>query len=226
MQTPCTHGACPGVVPLSAMVSISEDLDLITKQGIKVSSSKKVLQRAGIRMVKLHARYVTDTGKSQVLANMLANATQHLLMDDLEPAQAFAHKSIQIQLFLWQEKLTETVKLWSAIEQVRDIRGLTLYLAKNIPCDCLKSRKEVAKKQEKMGFCVCCHKSFLFSSMKQCSECKVAAYCSATCQKENWKHHKERCAMLRESSEIALPRLASDWIPKKTKGKKGRKGKK
>jgi len=42
--------------------------------------------------------------------------------------------------------------------------------------------------------CYVCHKP----APKKCSSCKVAAYCSAVCQKKHWGAHKKDCASLRK----------------------------
>ena len=45
------------------------------------------------------------------------------------------------------------------------------------------------------GCCALCQKT---KSNKQCSSCKVVVYCSAACQKKDWKNHKGSCSRLPE----------------------------
>ena len=35
------------------------------------------------------------------------------------------------------------------------------------------------------------------SKFQKCQECKIARYCSSTCQKRHWSSHKYECAKLR-----------------------------
>lgn len=55
----------------------------------------------------------------------------------------------------------------------------------------------VVKTELKTATCSCCHKAVAFESMKKCSKCKQAVYCSLECQKEDWKadggNHKATC---------------------------------
>jgi hypothetical protein len=38
------------------------------------------------------------------------------------------------------------------------------------------------------------------SAQNRCTACRVANYCSADCQKRQWKEHKDECARLKKSN--------------------------
>jgi hypothetical protein len=52
--------------------------------------------------------------------------------------------------------------------------------------------KKKNKKQTKKNTCMSC--SVVLSSMKRCTRCEVAHYCSKNCQKNYWPTHKMVCA--------------------------------
>lgn len=54
--------------------------------------------------------------------------------------------------------------------------------------------------------CLNCNKSRAETgSMKQCSKCKSARYCSRDCQKADWKQHKRNCARLAQAAAETQP---------------------
>ncbi|KAJ5909946.1 MYND domain protein [Penicillium tannophilum] len=54
--------------------------------------------------------------------------------------------------------------------------------------------------------CLNCNKSRAdIGSLKQCSKCKSARYCSRDCQKANWKQHKKDCARLAQAAAETQP---------------------
>ncbi|VDB94950.1 unnamed protein product [Peniophora sp. CBMAI 1063] len=53
-----------------------------------------------------------------------------------------------------------------------------------------------------------CGKLQARSTLKTCSQCKAAYYCSPQCQKEDWKDHKKRCTPAGESPAELPLRLA------------------
>lgn len=49
-------------------------------------------------------------------------------------------------------------------------------------------------RKEKEGQCRTCKHWLPYSSLKKCSACKVATYCSVDCQRKDWKNHRPICA--------------------------------
>jgi hypothetical protein len=48
-----------------------------------------------------------------------------------------------------------------------------------------------------LEFCACCGTLQLSKMLRSCGECQVVHYCSKTCQKKDWKAHKELCKLLK-----------------------------
>lgn len=57
--------------------------------------------------------------------------------------------------------------------------------------------------------CCCCHESC--NSLKLCSKCKKATYCSKECQCKHWKRHIHLCKLLRESYTVQIQ--MKDTVP-------------
>ena len=49
-----------------------------------------------------------------------------------------------------------------------------------------------------ISICAACANS---NNLKHCSHCNAIAYCSAECQKKDWKKHKLDCAELKKAAE-------------------------
>ena len=78
----------------------------------------------------------------------------------------------------------------------RDIytdRGVVNCLARETPCDCMKSARKEANAMGKVGFCFNCKKTFPKERMLLCSGCRYVKYCSAKCQLVDWPSHKSYC---------------------------------
>jgi hypothetical protein len=55
-----------------------------------------------------------------------------------------------------------------------------------------------------METCALCSKTGSAGSLKVCSRCKTARYCSAACQKDAWQGHKKECKQLSKRAAITL----------------------
>ena len=74
-----------------------------------------------------------------------------------------------------------------------NLRETVSFFAKRLDCSCLKDLYKQVKGGKKTAFCCHCHQTKERKSLMLCSECKIAQYCSAKCQKENWPKHKNHC---------------------------------
>ena len=86
----------------------------------------------------------------------------------------------------------------SAIPALRDISGcgerdVVRFYKKRLGCSCLKDKYAQSKLQPKYGMCIHCKKTFERASLMLCDRCKTTQYCSAKCQRADWKKHKEIC---------------------------------
>ena len=71
-------------------------------------------------------------------------------------------------------------------------RDLVKFVAKRLPCSCLKKLHSAARKKvAKMGICFGCHKKFPRSQLYVCTGCNHNVYCSRECQRGDWSRHKE-----------------------------------
>eukprot|EP00985_Skeletonema_marinoi_P011039 scaffold5207_cov84-Skeletonema_marinoi.AAC.3 len=79
-----------------------------------------------------------------------------------------------------------------------DEHTLVSFFRKRIRCSCLDNKYKEVKSIAKLGMCcnlVCRHPKGKVerSTMKCCSRCHLANYCSRKCQVENWSVHKKFC---------------------------------
>ena len=73
-------------------------------------------------------------------------------------------------------------------------RDLVKFVAKRLPCTCLKKLHRVARKKvEKVGICHGCNKQLPRSRLYVCTGCRVVEYCSNDCQTTHWSTHKRNC---------------------------------
>jgi hypothetical protein len=55
------------------------------------------------------------------------------------------------------------------------------------------NKRDKELKKDALQECTCCNELKVATEFKKCSNCKVAYYCSAECQKKHWKQHKSYC---------------------------------
>ena len=98
-----------------------------------------------------------------------------------------------------------TMKLYDII-QANDKMILT-YFRKRTSCSCLDEKRKEYKGVKKTG--KCCNDQCPLpervaerSSLLYCTACKLVQYCSAECQKVNWKYHKHQCTSIAKLNSI------------------------
>ena len=98
-----------------------------------------------------------------------------------------------------------TMKLYDII-QANDKMILT-YFRKRTSCSCLDEKRKEYKGVKKTG--KCCNDQCPLpgrvaerSSLLYCTACKLIQYCSAECQKVNWKYHKHQCTSIAKLNSI------------------------
>ncbi len=64
------------------------------------------------------------------------------------------------------------------------------------------SRVIVVKPENVVHACSCCYKSVIATTMF-CGGCRVATYCNAACQRDDWKRHKADCKQLGETRVLS-----------------------
>ncbi|KAL5259554.1 hypothetical protein ACHWQZ_G009861 [Mnemiopsis leidyi] len=58
--------------------------------------------------------------------------------------------------------------------------------------------------------CGFCTKSGV--DLKKCTACKKIWYCNIQCQRADWQHHKENCAIVRVYPKILIPHKAVNFV--------------
>lgn len=137
--------------------------------------------------------------------------------NDFAVARILAYASLSIQgritigrTFCLQTQLTGELELsprWKAefeetVLSLNTDTHLVRFLSKRIPCDCLDAIKHQIKDLS-TTCCIKCMSRISSSDVKRCSGCRVAKYCSRSCQKRDYERHKDSCALWRYSHDLA-----------------------
>ena len=88
-------------------------------------------------------------------------------------------------------------------------RDTIKFVAKRLPCTCLKKLHSAARKKlRKEGYCECCKKTFPRSQLYVCTGCMIAEYCSKECQRAVWSRHRQHCG----HPELVSRDLPADYV--------------
>ena len=129
-----------------------------------------------------------------------SRGTQDVIDGNMKRAQ---HAAICAELLDWYVRFDDLSdsKLHDML-QAND-KAIYSYFRKRSSCSCLdeKDKRKQYKGVKKTG--VCCNDQCPLpgrvverSSLLYCTGCKITHYCSAECQKVNWKCHKNHCASM------------------------------
>jgi hypothetical protein len=84
--------------------------------------------------------------------------------------------------------------------KLRDLWGdckqeVVKFFHKRNVCTCLRGQYKGLSNQTKVGMCSHCHETYERKKLMLCTQCKVAQYCSAECQQEDWHscRHQDWC---------------------------------
>ena len=88
-------------------------------------------------------------------------------------------------------------------------RDTVKFVAKRLPCTCLKKLHSAARKElGKVFKCECCGNKFPRSQLLVCTGCMVGEYCSKACQRAHWSFHKPYCG----HPELVSRDLPADYL--------------
>ena len=73
------------------------------------------------------------------------------------------------------------------------MRETVSFFAKRLDCSCLKEMYKQVKGEKKTAKCLHCCQFKERKTLMLCSGCKIAQYCCAKCQKDDWPEHKNDC---------------------------------
>ena len=73
------------------------------------------------------------------------------------------------------------------------LRETISFFAKRLDCSCLKEMYNEVKGDKKTAGCLHCSQFKERKTLMVCSGCKIAQYCCAKCQKDDWPRHKNYC---------------------------------
>jgi hypothetical protein len=136
-----------------------------------------------------------------VVSMLLASGTQRILDGDKKIAQLYASLACYFEDYmavcLHKTRAAPDASKLMDLQSVDD-HTLVSYYRKRIPCACLDQKYKEVKSVKKMGRCYnpsCSHpgRKVERSKMFSCTRCGVANYCSAECQRADWKIHKQIC---------------------------------
>lgn len=136
-----------------------------------------------------------------------SRGTQDVINGNMKRAHHAAICATLINVYLSIDDLTDlsTMKLYDIV-QANDKMILT-YFRKRTSCSCLDEKRKEYKGVKKTG--KCCNDQCPLpgrvaerSSLLYCTACKLVQYCSAECQKVNWKYHKHQCASIAKLNSI------------------------
>jgi hypothetical protein len=94
-----------------------------------------------------------------------------------------------------EEAAARRAPLAAIFRAVSTEAGLLDFIRSELTCGCL----EPAALAGLSGVCLACQTRKPKSDLKVCSRCKSVQYCSAECQKKDWKHHKKKCVAAQPS---------------------------
>ena len=128
-----------------------------------------------------------------------SRGTQDVIDGNMKRAHHAAICAALLIGYLGLDELSDasTMKLHDIL-QTND-KGIVTYFRKRTSCSCLDEMRKQYKGVKKTG--KCCNDQCPLqgreaerSSLLYCTGCKIVHYCSAECQKVNWKYHKHQCA--------------------------------
>ena len=102
-------------------------------------------------------------------------------------------------IVLCEEQQDHDIKINPAVMQkINDLFGggsreTVSFFAKRLGCPCLKEMYNVVKGDKKTAMCIRCSQTKERKTLMLCSGCKIAQYCCAKCQKDDWPRHKNDC---------------------------------
>lgn len=202
----CSHGSVSGGFNLRSVAAIMEDVEslLNVEKKLPAKVERRIWTRVNKFLAKCSPKGDPEDGRSRLIPYLHAVAANQLLAENKAAARTTCIYALGLRMLK-----EEVPTLEICCEQVNvSERGLVLYVAKHVPCECLREKKCAAKKMTRMGFCAACHRTIPASQMFQCSRCKSEFYCSASCQHQCWEAHKFQC----EDRRKAQPKQAA---PKK-----------
>ncbi len=142
-----------------------------------------------------------------------SRGTQDVIDGNVKRAQHAAICAELLDWFLRFDDLSDS-KLHDMLQA--DNKAIYSYFRKSTSCSCLDEKRKQYKGVKKTG--VCCNdqcplpgREVERSSLLYCTGCKITHYCSAGCQKVNWKYHKNQCASIAKlNSIVSAQNMAQD----------------
>jgi len=160
---------------------------------------------SGLDGIKLafekHIEVLKDTAmRKMVMDILLSIGTNFILREGVYDARAMTGPIILLEHYDGENTLIPAMS--SSTEKIGYMGGVAEkdtihFYRKRISCSCLKKRySQVKKCQERGAECFRCKKMTNRETLKACSRCKYAQYCSKECQVADWPSHKAICKQM------------------------------
>lgn len=164
----------------------------------------------------VNARAVVDSSVYFYLLKLLLKRRQSILLDFVDFYNIFhlrniKHEVVAFNVLAWCLQTYEQTKMVLQFSSISSRRTNSQYrfISKHKSKHCLSNAATIhalvclyntwfAINPSCTRFCVQCFNSI--TDLKKCSRCKITAYCSKQCQKNNWTIHKRVCIIVSRHS--------------------------
>jgi len=211
VETDCKEGsceACPSPSIPYCSHGLPEDDELLNHRKTVISdymtrltqlyeglaqneAAESELLDEGIKLYSVYWKLHADAVDSRLVDALYGAAADALRNEMFGEARTLTHLGITLESIVSGRNTKKAKNMKRTVTE----RGIKIYLASKLNCECLSRLKKDAKNAPKTNLCFYCQQEFSLDNIMKCSGCKLARYCSKECQKSDWvATHKEQCS--------------------------------